>query len=234
MTYIETQTLHSYRRYSQRILRLSVFSQLACSWLKLVDGENSFALEELKCNTETTTTDTEAGSGSGSGDSGGAGGAGGAGGGDGCQEYIPGEQNVTDTIKRDVESDFMELFVKLKPETRMKIGHYFDRQNDSLEGQPLQGLIRSCSITGRDCADIRLRKSRCSHMKYTTEYFKLDYGRTFPIRFMETVSPLITEMETHQSSSSSPVLRAHSNWNFFLTRRDTWEMDFRRCRISIV
>ena len=106
----------------------------------MVDGSNDVALQELKC--DTTSSSSSAGSGNNKD-------------GDGCEEYIPSQEKVSEIINRDFESEFVELFLQLKPETRLKIGHYFGRQNTSLEGQPLQGLIRSCTVIGRDCNDIR-------------------------------------------------------------------------------
>ena len=80
---------------------------------------------------------------------------GGGGGGDGCEEYIPSQENVTNFMKTDFEADFVDLFVKLRPETRLRIGHHFEKQPESLEGQPLQGFVRSCVIGGEDCSDLR-------------------------------------------------------------------------------
>ena len=69
----------------------------------MVDGSNYMALNEMKCNTSTTSTTDRTG--------------------DGCQEYIPSQEQVNDIINRDIESDFVELFVQLKAATRMNIGH---------------------------------------------------------------------------------------------------------------
>ena len=123
----------------------------ACSWIKMVDANNDI-IEAMKCsndtNTDTNNTDSSATP------SVGGGGAGG-GGGDGCEEYIPSKENVTNFIKTNFEADFVELFVKLRPETRLKIGHHFEKQTESLEGQPLQGFVRSCLVGGEDCTDLR-------------------------------------------------------------------------------
>ena len=121
---------------------------VACSWIKMVDGNNDI-IEAMKCSKDNdtstdTSTDTDiwvVG--------------GGGGGGDGCEEYIPSQENVTNFIKTDFEADFVELFVKLRPETRLMIGHHFEKQPESLEGQPLQGFVRSCVIGGEDCSDLR-------------------------------------------------------------------------------
>ena len=116
----------------------------ACSWIKMVDGNNDM-IQAMNCsqdtNTDSNNTDTSAG--------------GGGGGGDGCEEYIPSKENVTNFIKTDFEAVFVELFVKLRPETRMKIGHQFEKQTESLEGQTLQGFVRSCRVRGEDCTDLR-------------------------------------------------------------------------------
>ena len=122
----------------------------ACSWIKMVDGNNDM-IEAMKCsNTDTNNTDTSATPSVGGGGSGG-----GGGGGDGCEEYIPSKENVTNFLKTDFEADFVELFVKLRPETRLKIGHHFEKQTESLEGHPLQGFVRSCLVGGKDCSDLR-------------------------------------------------------------------------------
>ena len=121
---------------------------VACSWIKMVDGNNDI-IGAMKCSKDNdtstdTSTDTDiwvVG--------------GGGGGGDGCEEYIPSQENVTNFIKTDFEADFVELFVKLRPETRLMIGHHFEKQPESLEGQPLQGFVRSCVIGGEDCSDLR-------------------------------------------------------------------------------
>ena len=119
----------------------------------MVDGNNDII---QKCSndidTNTGSNDINAPPSLGSG-AGGAGGGGG--GGDGCEEYIPSQENVTNFIKTDFEADFVELFVKLRPETRLKVGHHFEKQNESLEGQPLQGFVRSCVVGGQDCRDMR-------------------------------------------------------------------------------
>ena len=119
---------------------------VACSWIKMVDGNNDI-IEAMKCSKDNdtstnTSTDTDIG-------------VVGGGGGDGCEEYIPSQENVTNFIKTDFEADFVELFVKLRPETRLMIGHHFEKQPESLEGQPLQGFVRSCVIGGEDCSDPR-------------------------------------------------------------------------------
>ena len=121
---------------------------VACSWIKMVDGNNDI-IEAMKCSKDNdtstdTSTDTDIGVV-----------GGGGGGGDGCEEYIPSQENVTNFIKTDFEADFVELFVKLRPETRLMIGHHFEKQPESLEGQPLQGFVRSCVIGGEDCSDLR-------------------------------------------------------------------------------
>ena len=121
---------------------------VACSWIKMVDGNNDI-IEAMKCSKDIDTstnssTDTDIGVV-----------GGGGGGGDGCEEYIPSQENVTNFIKTDFEADFVELFVKLRPETRLMIGHHFEKQPESLEGQPLQGFVRSCVIGGEDCSDLR-------------------------------------------------------------------------------
>ena len=125
--------------------------EMACSWLRIADGANEIGLEQLKCGTSTATSGVDNVQG------------------DGCQETIPSKENVTNILKRDVESDFVELFIKLRLETRQKIGHYFLTQNDSLEGQPLQGFIRSCRMPGQECGDIRWAGLYSGHLIRTTQ-----------------------------------------------------------------
>ena len=133
---LETNVNKDYKATATEIFeRRNCSTTAACSWIKRVDEINDII---QKCPTP--------GAGAG---------IGGGGGGDGCEEYIPSQENVTNFIKTDFEADFVELFVKLRPETRLKVGHHFEKQNESLEGQPLQGFVRSCVVGGQDCRDVR-------------------------------------------------------------------------------
>ena len=145
---LERNVSKDYKETATKIFqKRNCSAKAACSWIKMVDGNNDM-IDTMNCSKDTNTDMSTA-------PSVGGGGGGGGGGGDGCEEYIPSKENVSNLIKTDIEADFVELFVKLRPETRLKIGHHFDRQTESLEGQPLQGFVRSCLVGGEDCSDLR-------------------------------------------------------------------------------